>query len=556
VSDGRVRAAAKNRALVWTATACITVSLLIMVVMAAAGPSVSVPDMAHPLAGPPYWFTWNPSPALTLLILWAAGLTAAAGVAAGLVAVTRGWRPPVKRLLGASFLVIAAFTVLPPAGSTDALSYAIDGNMVVLRHSPYVMTPGELLRAYPNDPIAQNSPPTWLHSLSDYGPLATAEEWISAELGGTSKARITFWLKLWTAVSYGFVVLLLDRLLRSDPAMRLRAHLLWSLNPLLLWEIVAAGHIDGLAVAFGLAGIAVLRVREPGADPGLRRSLAAGMLIGAAMAVKAPFILFALGAVWALRRRLSSLGALVAGMLAVVIPSYAIAGTAAVTALTNRSSQVTWDNLYQLFWRPFGYTRFYGGTAPPHLDTLATVAFVAVALLAFFRLPSRTPELPALAPSLALSLGWIFLWPFMRPWYDVMIIALLALYPASRLDWVVLTRLCFAAVTYMEATSASGWLQRLQIYDGQWVTSSVRLLAVVALVWLCVTGRWGWRSTPGESPAAAPELQPIIDTALSTVRIHSPPVRAEWQRPPAASEHGPFRRGKRPPPVSWRTMCG
>ena len=48
--------------------------------------------------------------------------------------------------------------------------------------------------------------------------------------------------------------------------MRLRAHLLWSVNPLLLWEIVAGGHIDGLAAAFGLLGILALRVRTPAGD--------------------------------------------------------------------------------------------------------------------------------------------------------------------------------------------------------------------------------------------------------------------------------------------------
>jgi hypothetical protein len=310
-------------------------------------------------------------------------------------------------------------------------------------------------------------------------------------------------------VAFGAVTLILDRLLRSDPAMRLRAILLWALNPLLLWEIVAAGHIDGLAVAFGLAGIAVLRVPQAAASPGLRRALAAGLLIGAAMAVKAPFVLFALGAVWALRRRIAEIGAFIAGLVLVVIPSYAIAGTAAISALFNRSNEVTWDNLYQLFWRPLGYTQFANNVVPPHLDTIATAAFVAVALLTFFRLPSRVPELPALTPALALSVAWIFLWPFQRPWYDAMIIALLVLYPASRLDWVVLIRLCFAAITYMEATTASGWLQSVQLFIGHWVTSSVRLLAVVALVWLCVTGKWGWRATPAESARAAPELQPL-----------------------------------------------
>jgi hypothetical protein len=34
-------------------------------------------------------------------------------------------------------------------------------------------------------------------------------------------------------VAYG-----LDRMLRSDPARRVRAHLLWTVNPLLLWGVV------------------------------------------------------------------------------------------------------------------------------------------------------------------------------------------------------------------------------------------------------------------------------------------------------------------------------
>ncbi len=37
------------------------------------------------------------------------------------------------------------------------------------------------------------------------------------------------------------------------------------MNPLLLWEIVAGGHIDGLAAVFGLLGVAALRVRREGA---------------------------------------------------------------------------------------------------------------------------------------------------------------------------------------------------------------------------------------------------------------------------------------------------
>jgi hypothetical protein len=80
-----------------------------------------------------------------LLSLWAAAVFATAGVTAGLVAISRGARPPVRPLLAGVFLVITVFTVLPPAGSTDTVSYAIDGSMVVAGHSPYTMTPTEFL---------------------------------------------------------------------------------------------------------------------------------------------------------------------------------------------------------------------------------------------------------------------------------------------------------------------------------------------------------------------------------------------------------------------------
>jgi hypothetical protein len=509
VSDGDKRAASVTRLLGWGAAAAIAFSLLIMIVMLVNGPSVTVPSLTHPAAGPPWWHGLHLRPSVVLFSLWAAAVIAAAGVAAGLVAVSRGARPPVKPLLVCVFGVIAIFTVLPPGGSTDTVSYAIDGSIVVAGHSPYVMTPKEFLAT--GAQIARGSPPLWQNSLSDYGPLATATEWAAAELGGTSTARITFWLKVWTALAFGAVVLLLDWLLRPDPAMRLRAHLLWSANPLLLWPIVAGGHIDGVAIAFGLAGIAVLRAprpdTDPAGDPGLGRALIAGLLIGAAIAVKSPYALFALAAAWALRRHLAPLAALAVGGLVALAPVYLVAGRSAVTALVNRGTEVTWDNLYQICLRAVGIRT----PVPAHLVTIAALLCVAVAVLLCLRLPSRVPSLPAVTPALALSLAWIFMWPFQRPWYDVMIIALLVLYPASRLDWVVLIRLCFAGITYMDAIGlpTASRLYHLQEFEGHWVTATVRLLTAVALIWLCLSGRWGWRSRSAESAIAAPELQPL-----------------------------------------------
>jgi hypothetical protein len=508
-SDIPAKPVAAARTLGWIAAACIGLSLLIMFVMSLNGPSVTVPQLTHPAAGPPWWHPLHLRDSFILMSLWVAAVIATVGVVTGLVAISRGARPSVKLLVGLALGVIAVFTVLPPSGSTDTVSYAIDGSMVVAGHSPYVTTPEQYLAI--GGTIARNSSPTWRASLSDYGPLATASEWLAVKLGGGSLAQITFWLKLWSALAFGAVVLLLDWLLRADATMRRRAHLLWSLNPLMIWEIVAGGHIDGLAIAFGLGGIGLLWVRRPG-DPSSLRAAVAGALIGAAIAVKLPFAVYAIGAAWMLgyrrplaRHSLTPLAAAAAGCLLVLIPSYAIAGKAAITVFFKRGNGVTWDNLYQVFWRPFGVTTY----EPAHLVTVAGLLTLALATLLIFRLPARSPQWPAVPLSLALSLAWIFLWPFQRPWYDVMIIGLLALYPASRLDWVVLGRLGFAAITYMDAVTIEGHthLAQLQHVQGEWVTSTARLIALIALVWLCITGRWGWRPSPAESSAATPELQ-------------------------------------------------
>ena len=510
----------------WLAAAAIAASTLVMIAISAAGPNVSVPAMRR-AGGPPWWLALHLTAPFVTVSLWAAMALGCAGVIAGLVAVARGARPPVRPIIAAAFLAVAVLTVLPPAGSTDPISYAAGGRTAVIGHSPYVMTPLQLART--GDPVGRHIPygevpSSWANAVSVYGPVATAAEWGAAELGGTSLARITFWLKLEEAIAFGAVILALDRLLRSDPEMRLRAHLLWSVNPLLLWEIVAGGHIDGLAVVFGLLGIAALRARTPQGESGPRESRAqaeipvggavlAGLLIGVAVDTKVEYALFGLAVAWACRRSLKAFTAAAVGFGVAVIPAYLAAGTPAITVLVTRSTGITWDTMYQLFWRPvLDYTQFSASSAPPHLELIAYLLFAGVALLALVRLPDRTPGLPAVAPALALSLAWLFVTAFQRPWYDVMAIGLLALYSASRLDWLVLIRLLAGATIYAQAIQSPvepNWLYDLGQFNGTWLTPTVRLLAAVAFVWLCVSGRWGWRSVSAASSGRLPELLPV-----------------------------------------------
>jgi hypothetical protein len=489
--------------LCWVAAVCIVASVAVMVAVSLAGPSLSVVNMPRPAAGPPWWISLHPSAARLTFALWAAVAAGGIGVIAGLVAVARGARPPVPAIVAFATLIVGVLTVLPAAGSTDILDYAANGRMAATGHSPYVMTPLQLKQS--GDPIGQWIPPTWETNVSVYGPVATAEEWAAAELGGTSTARITFWLKLWNSIAFGVVVLLLDRTLRRDPARRLRGHLLWTVNPLLWWEIVASGHIDGLAAAFGLLGILALRTRTGDAAerPALTRFLLAGLCIGVAAAIKIPYAAFGLGVLWAGRRSISALAAAAAGFLLVLAPAYAVAGRSAIPVLISRGPATTWDTMYQIFYRPFGYHAFGAFLVPPHLTVIAAVAFLAVAILAFLRFPDGTPALPALSPALAISLAWLLVWSYQRPWYDVMAICLLAIYPASRLDWLVLGRLILTVPVYLPGVPGPipAWLNNTINAAGNYVAPDARLVAAVAFVVLCATGWWGWREHRPGQPA-------------------------------------------------------
>ncbi len=525
-SPGSATVTPATRLTGWFAVAAIAAAIVIMIILSAAGPSVTVPVL--PRAGRlPWWHGLHLTTTFVTVSLWAAMVLGGAGVLAGLVAVGRGARPPVRPVLAAAVLAVTVLTVLPSAGSTDSISYAASGRTAATGRSPYVMTPRQLQQS--GDPVGRQIPSaqipsSWMNAVSVYGPVATAAEWGAAELGGTSLARITFWLKLEEALAFGAVILALDRLLRAEPGMRLRAHLLWSVNPLLLWEIVAGGHIDGLAVAFGLVGVAALRSRSVPGEDGSRAgpesasivpaggAFLAGLLIGVSTGIKVEYALFGLAVAWACRRSVRALAAAAAGFAVVAVPAYLAAGTPAIKVLVTRSGGITWDTMYQLFWRPvLGYRQFSVSSVPPHLVLISYLLFAAVALLALARFPDWVPGRPAVAPALALSLAWLFVTGFQRPWYDVMAISLLALYSASWLDWVVLVRLLACATVYAQAIQGPAephWLYDVVQFDGMWLTPAVRLLAAVALVWFCVSGRRGWRSQSAPSSGRLPELLP------------------------------------------------
>jgi hypothetical protein len=489
---------ARLRSLRGAALAAIGVSIALMTAVGAAGPSAAVAGFPAARGWPPYFGHLSLSPVLASLLTWLAVIIGGAGVAAGLVAVRRGWRPRARNLIIASLVAVVALMLVPPIGSTDIFDYAVYGRIAALGHSPYAMTPAQLRSS--GDPVGAIAPVPWENIGSVYGPLATVTEKVASQLSGTSPAKTLFWLKVWNALAYLVIVAALDLLLRRDAAGRARAHLLWALNPLMLLAVMAGGHIDGLAAAAGVTGLLAFR------RPTTKNALVAGILVGVAVAIKLPFALFGVGVAWAARRSPLALAGAALGAAAVLVPGYLLAGRRAVHALLTKgvAGPVDLYEPWQLLYRLLGWA------APSHrIDTIAALAAVLLAALLLWRLPDGAPATPAVRVALALTLAWLVTSPQQRPWFDAMIFPLLAVMPATRLDWIALGRLVVASAAELPGVTYYAGLRPRWLADvADVISRGLAPLALtgltVALIWLCLTRRW----TPALASPARPELEP------------------------------------------------
>src|SRR5262249_54804934 len=257
---------------------------------------------------------------------WIAVALGAIGFVAALIASRRGWQPSPKRLIAGSVVAIIALMLMPPIATRDPLYYTAYGRIGPLWHDVYATPSNQFLPA--GDPVAGAVRQYVPLPPSRYGPVAVLSEEAASAIAGDSPARTLFWLKVWNAVAYLVLVFVLDRLMRPDRTRRTRAHVMWSLNPLLLFLIMADGHNDVLAVA--LAATALFAVRKAAA----RHTFGGGVLLVLAVGVKATYALFGAGMAWAVRRRPRALCALAAGAAAVLVPTYLLGGRKVVGATT------------------------------------------------------------------------------------------------------------------------------------------------------------------------------------------------------------------------------
>ena len=363
-----------------TSMGAVSASITLMVAVGIQGPSVAEARFPPAPPWPPWFFSEHSSPLMVSIELWLALLLGGAGLAVGLAAVRRGWRPDPRRLIAGSVLAVVALLLIPPVGSADMLLYAVYGRIVAKGTAlTRLRQPSAQLKAS-GDPVGVVAVNAHPNDPTRYGPVASAIEGLTSELTGTAVARDIFWLKVWNGLAYLGVVLALDRLADSGTARRVRVHLLWSLNPLMLWAAMANGHNDVLAACAGIAALLVMRRSS------FRQAMLSGVLLGIAADIKAPYALFGAGLAWVAHRSPRALAALPLGAGAVLIPGYLLTGHAAITAVLSMGSTGP-DGVWFDANRVLGWQHDAGAT-----DDLRPIACSMLAVILLWRLPSGPPD--------------------------------------------------------------------------------------------------------------------------------------------------------------------
>jgi hypothetical protein len=381
-------------------------------------------------------------------------------------------------------------------GSADVLVYAAYGRLAALGEDPYTATAADL--AARADPIGQAVEAPWTDVPSAYGPVATAEHWLAAQLGSGSPQATVFCLALFGAAAYVGAGLLLLRLAGPDDAARARVGLLWWCNPLLLYEVVGGAHVDGLAVALAVAGLLAVR----------RRPFLAGLLAGAACGVKLTFGLYLLALLWARRGRPRALAAVLTGAVLTGVLPYLGFGLHALDQVRAVSRFVSFAAPWRLVVGPLEAV-LPQDTVRTVVAAAAWVAFAGFAVVVARLLPGPETDdatedaaMAATRAAAVLTVSWLLTAPYTLPWYDVIAWAPLVALPASRLDLLLVLRTAVLGAAYVpgRVIALPAGLRLLSMHVVRGAVAPV--VGVVLLVAAVAAARR--RPLPSRPPAAPP----------------------------------------------------
>jgi hypothetical protein len=471
------------------------------------GPSLMEPDLPGATSRPPWSVAAHPPAGLTVALSGAAIVAAAAGLIMSLNAIRHGWSIPARSVVLAGIAGAVVLAFVPPFGSSDHLSYAAYGRMAITGHNPFTTTPAGLARL--GDPVAR-AVQDWRASPSVYGSVGVGGQAFAAWVGGVSVRLIVFVLSLLNVIAFALTGLMLHWLGRGDAGRQLRAAVLWTANPLVLMILVAGAHIDTQAIVFGVAAVTLATADwSAGRDGGGGRRqwvawAGAGALIGLGFAVKVTTALVGAGIAVGLllARRLSSsppahacarvpigvaLSGLVAGFCGAVLVALIPWGTGMFGPALRAGSFTSIGSPWRVV--RSGLRPLVGENAAEDVIKAGALVLAVLLLVLLVRNLRADGHLLLAAGAFAVVFAWLLAWPYVLPWYDGLGWALLAMLPASRLDWLLLARTTALAVGYLPARglplpAGLGWLETV-------VRTAITPAVLLAVLVLAIA--WLWR---------------------------------------------------------------
>jgi hypothetical protein len=341
-------------------------------------------------------------------VLYAGDVLACLGLAGMLWAHSQGWRPNPTRLFLLSAAIVAVMVSITPVGSSDTASYAAYGRIAALGKNPYTVTPAQF---FPHSSAYyQTIGELWQKQTSVYGPIATGIQSAAAHVGGANVTHTIWILMILNGLAFigvGFLLLKTS----DDP---IRATLFWTVNPVLIQQLVSGGHLDTFVAAAAICAVQVARRVS-----GKWGDVLIGVLIGVACGVKATAVLVGIGLALPLlmRREWVRLARITAVSLLTVGAIYTTYGISALKPLLSQGTSTVelpspWWFLDEFWHHVLGMSTHSAATV---ITVLWPLAMIAVAWLISQRISSDQP--PEVVGPFAVSFAWILVAPWSMAWY-------------------------------------------------------------------------------------------------------------------------------------------
>lgn len=188
------------------------------------------------------------------------------GVSASWLAIGRRLRqiPEVTRpeMWAVVALWAAPLAVGPAFFSRDIYSYIAQGSLTHLGINPFTNGP-DVLAYFGSSRVLQAVSPPWRTTVSPYGPVFL---WLISKIVGAIGSRQVLGVIALRSVELAGIALVayfLPRLASASGADENKAIWLGALSPLLMFELISAGHNDALMLGLLVAGVALAKEDRP-----------------------------------------------------------------------------------------------------------------------------------------------------------------------------------------------------------------------------------------------------------------------------------------------------